>query len=160
MADIGERIYKLRKSKGISQEKLAELLDVSRQTIYKWEADIVQPSPEHIKQLCTAFSVSVDYFYDDLENYNTLEAMREVAAADRRAKIRKVLIASLVVSIIFLVALLFVSVWFGCVVFTPNTGDAVNDDIKIFLPLFIATTVGTACFFTSTVILIYFIKKK
>ena len=43
---FGERLYELRKNKNISQEELAELLDVSRQSISKWENDkftYVQP---------------------------------------------------------------------------------------------------------------------
>ena len=36
---FGERLYELRKNKNISQEELAELLDVSRQSISKWEND-------------------------------------------------------------------------------------------------------------------------
>ena len=38
---FGERLYELRKNKNISQEELAELLDVSRQSISKWENDKV-----------------------------------------------------------------------------------------------------------------------
>ena len=35
--NLGNNIYKLRKSHGLSQEQLADKLNVSRQTIYKWE---------------------------------------------------------------------------------------------------------------------------
>ena len=41
---FGERLYELRKNKNISQEELAELLDVSRQSISKWEQGISYPS--------------------------------------------------------------------------------------------------------------------
>ena len=37
MIIIGEQLVKLRKENNMSQEKLAEILGVSRQTIYKWE---------------------------------------------------------------------------------------------------------------------------
>ena len=37
---FGERLYKLRSEKNISQEELAELLDVSRQSISKWENEV------------------------------------------------------------------------------------------------------------------------
>ena len=40
---FGERLYELRKNKNISQEELAELLDVSRQSISKWENDKAYP---------------------------------------------------------------------------------------------------------------------
>ena len=50
--DISARITKLRKMKGVSQEELAELIGVSRQTIYKWVAGITEPKPINIKNLC------------------------------------------------------------------------------------------------------------
>ena len=60
---FGERLYELRKNKNISQEELAELLDVSRQSISKWENDknyfTVNSSPyakevyEHLGFECT-----------------------------------------------------------------------------------------------------------
>ena len=40
---IGERLLKLRREKNISQEELANELDVSRQTVSKWETDQSQP---------------------------------------------------------------------------------------------------------------------
>ena len=40
----------IRKSKKISQEELAELIGVSRQTIYKWEADIYMPNLNKIEK--------------------------------------------------------------------------------------------------------------
>ena len=42
---LGERIYQYRKAKGMSQDALAELLDVSRQAVSKWENDTAQPEP-------------------------------------------------------------------------------------------------------------------
>lgn len=39
---LGERIYQYRKAKGMSQDALAELLDVSRQSVSKWENDTAQ----------------------------------------------------------------------------------------------------------------------
>ena len=40
---LGQRIQKKRKEKGLSQEKLGEQLNVSRQTVYKWENDQTIP---------------------------------------------------------------------------------------------------------------------
>ena len=49
---IGERLLKLRKERNISQEDLANVLDVSRQTISKWETDQSQPDFDKIIPLC------------------------------------------------------------------------------------------------------------
>lgn len=42
----GEKIAALRKSKGITQEELAEMLKISRQSVSRWEMDAVFPETE------------------------------------------------------------------------------------------------------------------
>ena len=49
---IGERLLKLRKERNLSQEELANVLDVSRQTISKWETDQTTPDFDKIVPLC------------------------------------------------------------------------------------------------------------
>ncbi len=58
---FGERLYELRKSKNISQEELAELLDVSRQSISKWENDKAYPEMTRLLFMSDYFGVSLDY---------------------------------------------------------------------------------------------------
>ena len=48
---LGERILNYRKRAGMSQEKLAELLGVSRQAVSKWEGDAAQPELDKIVAL-------------------------------------------------------------------------------------------------------------
>lgn len=57
---IGERLLKLRKEKNISQEELANVLDVSRQTISKWETDQTTPDFDKIIPLCEYFDITSD----------------------------------------------------------------------------------------------------
>lgn len=57
---FGEKIQKLRKQQGISQEVLAEKVMVTRQTISKWELDQSTPDLELIAQLSDIFHVSTD----------------------------------------------------------------------------------------------------
>lgn len=61
---IGNKIEFLRRSRGMSQETLAMILSVSRQTIYKWEQNLATPSLEKIKAITNYFQIS----YDDLLN--------------------------------------------------------------------------------------------
>lgn len=58
---FGERLYELRKEKNISQEELAELLDVSRQSISKWENDKAYPEMTRLLFMSNYFGVSLDY---------------------------------------------------------------------------------------------------
>jgi len=57
---IGEKIYNLRKNKNISQEALANILNVSRQTISKWETGESNPDFDKIVPLCDYFDISTD----------------------------------------------------------------------------------------------------
>lgn len=57
---IGERLLKLRRDKNISQEELANELDVSRQTVSKWETDQSLPDSDKIIPLCEYFGITSD----------------------------------------------------------------------------------------------------
>lgn len=57
---LGERIKTLRTAAGMSQEKLAEQMGVSRQAVTKWERGQSAPSTEKLFQLAELFGTSVD----------------------------------------------------------------------------------------------------
>ena len=72
---IGQKIIQLRTSRGISQEKLAELMGVSRQSISKWEMEQAVPQIDKILQISEIFSVSCDdLLHDKIELRGTLTA--------------------------------------------------------------------------------------
>ena len=58
---IGGRIREVRKLNRITQEKLAELLNVSRVTISSWENNENAPTVDNIVSLSETFRVSIDY---------------------------------------------------------------------------------------------------
>ena len=58
--NLGERIYKLRTEKGMSQGDLADALDVSRQSISKWETNGSVPELDKLVKLSEIFGVSLD----------------------------------------------------------------------------------------------------
>lgn len=62
MNDIAKRIVSLRKSRGLTQEKLGELLGISGQAVSKWENGISLPDIMLLPQLCNVIGVSVDDF--------------------------------------------------------------------------------------------------
>ena len=62
---FSEKVRKLRIRKGLSQEELAEKLDVSRQTVSKWEAGSSLPEIEKLIFLSDFFQVSIDYLLRD-----------------------------------------------------------------------------------------------
>lgn len=62
---LSEKIIELRKVYGMTQEKLAEICGVSRQSISKWEADIALPETEKLLLLGEVFHVSMDVLIKD-----------------------------------------------------------------------------------------------
>lgn len=66
---LGEKIYKLRNASGLSQEQLSEKLQVSRQSVSKWESGNTIPSMDKIVELSKIFGISTDYLLiDEMED--------------------------------------------------------------------------------------------
>ena len=63
--EIGKKIMNLRKKNGLSQEELAEKVDVARQTISKWELGETSPDIKQAKKLARIFKVSLDELTDN-----------------------------------------------------------------------------------------------
>ena len=62
---MGEKIAALRKRECWSQEDLADRLDVSRQSVSKWEGDLAAPALDKLLELSRLFGVSTDYLIKD-----------------------------------------------------------------------------------------------
>lgn len=62
---LADKIIKLRRESGMSQEELAEKLNVSRQAVSKWECNETVPDIQKIIQLSELFSVTTDYLLKD-----------------------------------------------------------------------------------------------
>lgn len=87
--NIGERIYELRRKNSMSQEDLAEKMNVSRQSISKWESSQSVPEVERIVQLSNIFNVSTDWILKcenskkqkSQSNKNNLKSVQTVSTA-------------------------------------------------------------------------------
>lgn len=58
---ISDKLYELRRKSGLSQEQLAEQLNVSRQAVSKWESGQSVPESEKLLAISNYFGVSLDY---------------------------------------------------------------------------------------------------
>ncbi|MBQ4107828.1 MAG: helix-turn-helix transcriptional regulator, partial [Clostridia bacterium] len=58
---FGEKLAKLRKENNYTQEQLADKLDVSRQSVSKWESDVAYPETDKLIKLSKLFHCSIDY---------------------------------------------------------------------------------------------------
>ena len=64
---LGEKIARLRRKNGWSQEELADKMEVSRQAVSKWESGQTMPDLERILRLSSLFGVTIDYLLKDGE---------------------------------------------------------------------------------------------
>lgn len=65
--NIGEKIAFLRKRKGLTQEQMAEILEISRQSVSRWEVNIAFPETEKLLKLSRLLGCSVDFLLNEKE---------------------------------------------------------------------------------------------
>ena len=63
----GDKIAKARKNVNLTQDQLAEVLEVTRQTISKWESNLAYPETSKIAKLAEVLKVSCDYLLRDVK---------------------------------------------------------------------------------------------
>lgn len=62
---LEEKLVSLRKAKGLSQMNLAEMMNVSRQAISRWEVGTAVPSTDNLKYLGRLYDVPLEYLLND-----------------------------------------------------------------------------------------------
>ncbi len=124
---LGENILKLRKQKGLSQEQLGEIVDVTRQTISNWELGITYPNPEQLKLLSKALNISIDELLDnDIKNRLEEKISNTEKLAGIIIKILKVIgIGFVILLVIDITALILFSI------LRPNVGIRNSESIEM-----------------------------
>ena len=118
---LAEKILALRKSKGMSQEELAEKLNVSRQAISRWENGTALPDASNVLQLSKLFGVTADYLLNDTyQSDNDVPKVR-AAAADGMHQIMIFMITLEVMILImqFMTAIILQNAFFGVMSYIP-----------------------------------------
>ena len=83
-----EKIIKLRKEKGLSQEEFGNAINVSRQAVSKWESEQTKPDIDKLKDIAKFFDVSYDYLLND-EIDNIEETKKE---SSKKINVKKIII--------------------------------------------------------------------
>ena len=65
---FGDKLAKLRRDRNYTQEQFADLLEVSRQSVSKWESDLAYPETDKIIKICELFNCSSDYLLLDTQD--------------------------------------------------------------------------------------------
>ena len=94
--NLGNRIYENRKRLNLSQEEFAEMLDVTPQTVSKWENDKAAPQIEKLEAIAGIFGITIDELI-------TGDKKLEAKIHGKRKSILKILLKILIVIIILIV---------------------------------------------------------
>ena len=110
-----EKLYELRRAAGLSQEELAERLNVSRQAVSKWENGAAQPELSKLVELSRLYGVSVDELLSleeaekgDAKAASSVEAStpaQETLAAPKKVRRQKLLLGAAAVCLALAVGL-------------------------------------------------------
>ena len=134
----------MREVKGLSQDELAEVLDVSRQTISNWETGRVKPDIGKIVLLCEKFGLSMDEFLLGREKAEDAPAITAAKPNVQGGKItKKTLIRTAIVSAAAMVALII----FAFIVLFIDSDIAKESLFTVEISLFIGLMLGAGLFF-------------
>ena len=87
---LPDKIIKLRKAHGWSQEDLAEKLNVSRQAISRWENGTALPDAQNVLQISKLFGVTTDYLLnDDYESDRDIPAVQTATKENEELFLKK-----------------------------------------------------------------------
>lgn len=113
---LSEKIRALRRKSGLSQDELAERLDVSRQAVSKWELGSAVPTADKLVELADYFGVSLDYLMRDYpESALIIEREQMSTASDSPGKRKHTCrrIAGLFLIVTAIVVFVFITVLYA-----------------------------------------------
>lgn len=128
---LGEKIAKQRKELNYTQEQLADILGVSRQSVSKWESDIAYPETDKLIELGKLFDCSMDYLLkDDVTERSGMQTSgaavglgelgKEVMSEKNRGRAKKVLkIIGIVLAAALAVDIISMILYF-CIIGAPH----------------------------------------
>lgn len=122
---LGEKITKQRKELNYTQEQLADILGVSRQSISKWESDIAYPETEKLIELGKLFNCSMDYLLkEEVTEKSGVQASdftekveeisRKVMTDKNKGKAKKILkIIGIILAVVLAIDVVSMILYFG-----------------------------------------------
>lgn len=118
---FSDKVIELRKSRGMSQEDLAEKLNVSRQAVSRWESGTAMPDANNILQLSKLFGVTTDYLLND--DYRTDNDLPKVKAV-RNDHVGQIMIYLVILEVMillmqFMTTVILQNVFFAFLSFLP-----------------------------------------
>lgn len=106
---LEEKLVSLRKAKGLSQMNLAEMMNVSRQAISRWEVGTAVPSTDNLKYLGRLYDVPLEYLLnDDAPDPARQESEKNIEVSDTGPKRWVLMLIAIMAAVaVFLCAVFF-----------------------------------------------------
>ena len=130
---FGDNLKLLRKERKLSQEDLAERMNVSRQSVSKWETGEAYPEMNNILQLCKIFGCKINSLVNDnIEDINSLdEEIKMSVVKFKEEKQKKVKGLSKAIMIIAKIAKVFVVIGAVCIALAATVVPIVCANVKV-----------------------------
>lgn len=148
-----ENLKKLRKTKGLTQEEIAERLHVTRQTISKWERGLSVPDSDLLIRLAEVFEVSVSALLgseielteSEEKNVNIIAQKLEqlnVLLAERNKRSRTIwkVVSGILIGIVVIIVVYLLIAILGIILYTPvgdNSGEQQVNEVVTEYPVMI-----------------------
>ena len=131
---LGEKLLKLRKKKGLSQEDVADILHVTRQTVSKWETDQSMPDFDKVVPICNLYEISTEeLFHDEVSVSKNEENIHIEDTISQQNYHRKKALFTTVAVMLYILSVVVI-IFFSTVLRSPIVGICV-----FFLVIAIAT---------------------
>ena len=128
---FNEKLINLRKSKGMPQEELGEKLNVTRQTVSKWELGQTTPEMDKLKEISKFFGMTLDELTNE-ENINTEGPIinNEQNGKSERKRISVILIVLLVIFLLMAIGLGITKIINGSFGIFKNAGEDLIERVQ------------------------------
>lgn len=111
---FNEKLIELRKKEGLSQEELGYKLNVTRQTVSKWELGQTTPEMDKLSEIANIFGVSVDNLLNEQESINTEEIKiedKKIEKSNNTGKKAALIILGIIAVLAIILIMFFVMVF-------------------------------------------------
>lgn len=122
--NFSEKLISLRKKEGLSQEELGYKLNVTRQTVSKWELGQTTPDMDKLSEMAKIFNISVDQLIngtETMEDKTTVIEDQPIDQNEKRSSKNKIIIFILVGALIIVLGLMAVKIFTGGIGKSPDS---------------------------------------
>lgn len=125
---LSEKIYTLRRKRGLSQEQLAEIIGVSRQAISKWEGGLSVPESEKLIAISEYFNVTLDYLLK--EDADCIQKAEQNTGNGRSFQSHKGMLLGIITCISGMIGLM---IWGLISILTPPMANQISESSTIYI---------------------------